>query len=197
MPLIAPSDSATLKYRSEHPIPVLALERVLRGAGGSMEALISKLIWYLERLNVVHSPKCLELLGACKAFLKSKSLPLYEQEYSRLLRSENYWKGFMAFLRRIAGDVTVTLNQAGISEAFTAVALTELVDSITYYQKSSLAAGQNELFFQMLMNVDFFGVLDDVLPGCSHRPALQLQRRSTALSVLSSATSSLNGPFVL
>lgn len=151
LPLMTPKDSATVKYRSEHPMPVSTLERVLRGAGGSMETLISKLICHLEGLHVSHAPKCLELLGACKAFLKSRDLTLYEQECARLLRSETYWKGNFAFMRRIANDAT--LGQASISEGFVAVALMELVDSIFHYQK--LSAGQNDMFFQTLMNVDF------------------------------------------
>lgn len=166
--LIAPVDAPTIIYRAQHPIPLATLERVLRGASGSMESLISKITWHLVWLPYEHSVQCFNLLQHVRPFLASRNLPAYVEEHERLVQSKVYWKGLFSRLQRVTNEPLLVRNGAAGGVFFSI--FMELVDV-----GDKIVPDLYKRHVESMVEADLFGVLDDVIPLLSGRSEIRNQ----------------------
>lgn len=150
-------------YRDHAPHPS-TLERILRGADGSLEKLISKYEWYLGWLDITNAVHCVDTLTLFQAFLGPRPVPLHMEQYQRLLQSDAYWKMLFGFLKRAANHWQDTSDESHrcVGDQSTARILTTTAKTLGEYRHYPIA--QCDSLLQALMSADLFGRLDDVLP---------------------------------
>lgn len=186
-PIIVPHLSTESRYRDDHPSHPSPLERILRGAGGSLANLVSKFDWYLQWLDILNAVHCVDTLLLFRRFLGSRTTDFHVQEYQRLLHDDCYWKILFAFLRRAVKDRTLDGDGQRAGDPPSARILSDTAHILTGYQE--LSAPRCQPLLKALMRADFFGVLDDLLPSyAKHPPPMAPSKFGPPLFILSQLT---------
>lgn len=152
-------------YRGDHPPHPSTLERILRGVDGSVEKLISKFEWYMGWLDITNAVHCVDTLLLFQVFLGSRQVPLYVEEYQRMVQSDAYWKTTLTFLERAAilyWHHSAENSHRSTEGPVSARILSNTARLLSHSYEHPIA--QRESLLRALVNADFFGMLDNLLP---------------------------------
>lgn len=178
--LLTPDSPKAASYRETRPAPANMLDRIIRAGDGSFDTIISKFAWFLSWLEVEYCESCVLVLGRLREFLKTHKLPLHQECHSKLLESEELWRGVFRVWRLGTSKLDVyDMRGKDVGDDLCCQVLFYVFSAIIASVESSQGVEESLPVARVIpvLQADFLGTLDEILPKIVSRreqPGLQV-----------------------
>lgn len=166
--LLIPDSPKAASYRETIPAPANMLDRIIGGADGSFETILSKFAWFLDWLELDYCESCVLVLRRLREFTNSHKLPLHEECHSKLLESEKLWRGVFRAWRLGASKLDVyDIGGKNVGDGLCSEVILYILGATIASLKSSEETENQSLLVARvtpLLQADLLGTLDDILP---------------------------------
>lgn len=167
--LLIPDSPKAASYRETTPAPANMLDRIIGGADGSFENILSKFAWFLDWLELDYCESCVLVLRRIREYTNSHKLALHQECHSKLLESEELWRGVFRTWRLGASKLDVyDIGGKSVGDGLCSQAILYLMGATVASVKSSEGTDGREFLpvarVIPLLQADFLGTLDEILP---------------------------------
>lgn len=123
------SSSLSPSSRAALPSPQSVLRKIIKGASGSIDTLLTKLAWYLTWLNIEETYICVNLVDTVVQLAKNG-----KATYKRVLRNEALWSELLKVFKKTGekGGMDIVKNDARIGDQVAFFIFGMMLDGLRY-----------------------------------------------------------------